>query len=77
MWTRLYGDVTISVANDPGFTTTVQAKNGVATFVGLMLPASADSEAVRAVATGLTPAATNPLNVTSLVPPRRSSASTL
>jgi hypothetical protein len=58
------GNVTISVPNDPGFTTTTQAKNGVATFVGLTLPATADSEAVRAATTGLSAAVTNPLNVT-------------
>ncbi len=62
------GNVTISVPSDPGFTTTVQAKNGVAAFVGLILPATADTETVRAVATGLSAAVTSPLNVTSIVP---------
>ncbi len=64
-----HGDVTISVANDPGFTTTVQAQNGVATFVGLVLDAFANGQAIRAVATGLSSATTNALNVTPVVPP--------
>jgi hypothetical protein len=62
------GNVTISVPNDPSFTTTAQANNGVATFVGLTLPATADSETVRAVATGLSAGVTNPLIVTAVGP---------
>ena len=62
------GNVTISVPNDPSFTTTAHAQNGVATFVGLTLQASADTEMVRAVATGLSAGVTNPLTVTAVGP---------
>jgi hypothetical protein len=62
------GSVTISVPNDPGFTSTAQAKNGVATFVGLTLPATAGGETLSAVASGLSAAVTNPLNVTPVGP---------
>ena len=47
------GDVTVSVAGDPGFTTTVPATDGVATFQGLSLNESASGESIQAVANGL------------------------
>jgi streptogramin lyase len=61
-------DVTISVPGGPGFTTAVQAKNGVAAFVGLTLPASAHAVTIQATAPGLSGAATNPIPVTSPAP---------
>ncbi len=63
------GSVTVSVPNDPAFTTTVQAKSGVASFSGLTLNAAANGETIRAVAGGLSAAVTNPLTVTPVVPP--------
>jgi hypothetical protein len=60
--------VTISVPGGPGFTTAVQAKNGVAAFVGLTLPASAHAVTIQATATGLSGAATNPIPVISPAP---------
>ncbi|MFI5460668.1 MAG: Ig-like domain repeat protein, partial [Isosphaerales bacterium] len=57
------GSVTISVAGDPAFTTTVQVQNGIATFVGLTLPLSAQGAVIQANAIDLTAAVTNPLNV--------------
>ena len=57
------GDVTLSVANDPAFTPTVQASDGVATFAGLALDASANGETIQASASGLSPATTSPLSV--------------
>jgi subtilisin family serine protease len=62
------GNVTISLPSDPGFTATGAAKNGVATFTELTLPASADTETVRAVATGLNAAQTSPLSITAVGP---------
>ena len=62
------GDVTISVANDPGFTTTVQAKERSGHVRGLTLSATADSETIQAVAGGLSAAVTGPLNMTPVGP---------
>ena len=43
MWTQAYsGNVTVSTPNDAGFTTTVQAKKGVASFRGLSLSATGE-----------------------------------
>ena len=67
--TAFTGDVTISVPNDPGFTTTVHAKDGVATFAGLTLNESARGESIEAVASGLSDAVTPPLNAPSIVLP--------
>ena len=50
-----HGDVTLSMAGDPGFTATVQASDGVATFTGLALESPANGETIRATATGLKP----------------------
>ncbi len=69
MDTAFNGNVTLSVPNDPGFTTTVQAKNGVASFAGLTLNASARGESIRAAASGLSDAVTDPVNIPSIVLP--------
>ncbi len=58
------GSVTIALANDPGLTTTVQAKDGVATFAGLTVTAAAQGGSIQATATGLTSAATPTITVT-------------
>jgi subtilisin family serine protease len=59
------GNVTVSVPNDPSFTTTVAATNGAASFVGLTLDQAADGEAIRVVAAGLSSAVTNPVSMPS------------
>ena len=56
------GNVTVSVPGDAGFTTTVPAKNGVATFTGLTATVAAQSEMIEATAGSLT-AASKPVNV--------------
>jgi ELWxxDGT repeat protein len=63
------GSVTVSLAGDPSFTTTVQAKDGVATFTGLQVTAVQSGEAIQISASGLTGTASNPLSVTSVAPP--------
>ena len=68
--TNYNGSVSISVANDPSFTTTVQAKNGVATFSGLTVDASASGLAIQVSAPGVSGSTvTELLNVKSSVPP--------
>jgi hypothetical protein len=62
--TTYSGSVTISLAGDPGFTTTVTAKNGVATFVGLSVSAGLEGGPIQATATGLRSAATAPISLT-------------
>ncbi len=62
--TSFADNVTISLANDPGFTTTVQAQDGIATFTGLTVDAAAEGEPIQAAASGLGTASTAPLNVT-------------
>jgi hypothetical protein len=57
------GNVTISLANDPGFTTTVRAQNGVATFTGLMLGTAFSDGTIEASASGLSAATTPPIIV--------------
>ena len=63
------GNVTISIPGNSSFTTTAQARNGVAGFTGLMLSATADGKAIQAVASGLKGTSTNPLSVTPIAPP--------
>ncbi len=58
-----HGSVTVTLANDPAWTTTVQAQNGVATFAGLTVDSAAQGAAIQATASGLAAAATPPLNV--------------
>ena len=57
------GDVTITLAGDSRFTIAVQPKNGVATFTGLTLPASAGAVTIQVTAPGLSATATNPITV--------------
>ncbi len=57
------GNVTVSVLGDPIFTTTIAAQDGVATFVGLSLNASAGGETIRVTANGLSAAVTSPVQV--------------
>ncbi|MHB1559763.1 MAG: beta strand repeat-containing protein, partial [Isosphaeraceae bacterium] len=58
------GEVTVSVPGDPGFTTTVAAHGGVATFTGLMLNTNASGQAIQVTSAGLRAAATSPMSVT-------------
>ena len=58
------GDVTISLPNDRGFTTTVQAMNGVATFTGLAVDSSAQGQTIQATAGGLSAGTSSPITVT-------------
>jgi subtilisin family serine protease len=67
--TTYSGKVTLSVPDDPGFAATVQAKSGVATFLGLTLNTAADGKAIRAAASNLSAAVTNPLTVSAPEPP--------
>jgi hypothetical protein len=62
------GSVTIRLAGDPSFTTTVPANGGVATFTGLTVTEAASGQSITASADGLSGTATNPLGVTSRVP---------
>ncbi len=64
--TNFTGSVSISLAGDPGFTTSVQAAGGVARFSGLIVDASASGLAIQVASTSLTGGgtATNPLDVT-------------
>ena len=56
-------NVTISFPNDPSFTATVQAQNGVATFVNLVIGQSAAGETIQATANGLRAGVTSPLEI--------------
>ncbi len=67
--TNYTGSVTVSALNDPALTTTVQATDGVASFVGLTLSAAANGESIRAEAGNLTAAVTGQLNVTAAASP--------
>ena len=59
------GFVSISLAGDPSFTTSVQAADGVATFSGLIVDASVSGLAIQVAGTGLNGStATNRLDVT-------------
>ena len=62
--TNYSGNVTISLATDPGFVTTVSVKNGLAIFSGLTLPTTAEGGTIQATAGGLSAAATSPVRVT-------------
>ena len=62
--TTYSGNVTISLATDPGFGTTVSVKNGLATFSGLTLPTTAQGGTIQATASGLKGVGTAPVNVT-------------
>src|SRR5262249_33827680 len=57
------GNVTISLPGEAGFPQTVQAQNGVATFAGVLLDASADGRQIQAMAGGLSPGTTPPISV--------------
>ncbi len=61
--TSFDGNVTLSVAGDPSFTTMVAAKNGVASFVGLSLGAGSQGVSIEATAGGLSPVASSPITV--------------
>jgi subtilisin family serine protease len=67
--TNYNGSVTISIPNAPGFTASVQAKNGVAVFSGLIVNATTNGKTIRADASGLTGGMTDPLNVAAAVQP--------
>ena len=58
------GNVTVSIPNDPSFTTTtVAAQDGVATFVGLTLNQSASGATIHVTANGLSAAVTSPVQL--------------
>ena len=61
--TSYTGSVTVSAPSDPALTTTVQAKDGVASFVGLTLSAAANGGLIRAESGNLTAAVTGQLSV--------------
>ena len=63
------GSVTLDLAGDPNFTTTVQAKDGMATFTGLTVTTASSGEVIQVSAVGLTGTATKPLSVSSVAPP--------
>jgi ELWxxDGT repeat protein len=63
------GAVTLNLAGDPNFTTTMRAEDGVATFTGLTVTTSSSGELIQISAAGLTGTATNPLSVSSVAPP--------
>jgi hypothetical protein len=68
--------VTVALPNDPAWTSTVQARNGVSTFAGLTVDPSAQGTAIRATASGLTAAVTDPLNVIATPTPTPTPTST-
>ena len=70
------GNVTVAVAGDAGFTTTAQAKNGVATFTGLTASTAAQGEPIQATGGGLSAAATSPESVTPSPSPTSTSTPT-
>jgi hypothetical protein len=58
--------VTISMPGESGFTTTVQAQDGVATFTGLTVDAGAQGQPIQVAGDRLATASTGPIDVTSL-----------
>ncbi len=67
--TNFTGSVSISLAGDPTFATSVHATNGVASFSGLIVDASVSGLAIQVASTGLSGTATNSLDVTQPQPP--------
>jgi hypothetical protein len=61
--TNYTGQITIAIAGEPNFPMTVQATNGVATFTGLTLPASAKGSTIEATANGLNKLVSKPLDL--------------
>ena len=62
--TTFHGEVTISLPGDPSLTTTVQAKNGVATFTGLIVNSAAEvGQAIAATSGGLEAGTSSPIAV--------------
>ena len=57
------GDVTITLPDDPSFTSTVQAKDGIATFTGLTLGRTSSGGSIQATGGGLSPASAPPIVV--------------
>jgi hypothetical protein len=69
--TTFDGDVTLALANNPGGgnlggTLTVPAINGIAIFSGLTIDTAGIGYTLDASGTGLSPATSNPLNITAL-----------
>ena len=67
--TTFDGDVTLALANNPsggnlGGTLTVPAINGIANFIGLTIDTAGIGYTLDAASTGLSPATSNPLNIT-------------
>ncbi len=58
-----HGNVSISLADDPGLALTVQATGGVATFTGLTVSTASQGNSVKASAAGLPSASTPPVKV--------------
>ena len=58
------GNVTVALAGDSGFGTTVVAKNGLATFVGLSVSAGDQGGSIQVTAPRLTSTGTAPISVT-------------
>ena len=63
--TSFNGNVTISLPGDSGLTTTVQAKNGVATFVGLSIPTVGQFSSITATSGSLSAGTTSSITVSS------------
>jgi hypothetical protein len=72
--TSFDGNLTISLPGDPTLTTTVQARNGVATFGGLSITTVGPTGTIEATSGGLSSGTTNPITVVS--PPTGSTGST-
>ena len=62
--TTFNGNVTISLPGDSGLTTTVQARNGVATFGGLMIATAGQFGSLEATSGGLSGGTSSPITVT-------------
>ena len=61
--TSYNGDVTISLPGDPALTTTVQARNGVATFGGLSITTVGQVGSIEATSGSLSAGTTGPITV--------------
>jgi hypothetical protein len=66
--TSFNGDVTISLPGDSALAMTVQARYGVATFVGLSIPTAGDAGNIEATSGSIIAATTGPIMVSSPPP---------
>ena len=62
--TSFNGSVTITLPGEPGFTATVQAQDGVATFTGLTVDGTAQGRPIQVAGGGLAADRPPPINVT-------------